>query len=91
MSPQRDRREVIPAEREGPERERVAWQRAEERTQWERIQQWREKDPGFNSEGGTARGGIVTLTGCRGTKPPYRVLRRGFTTDILGLFQLVMR
>ncbi len=35
--------------------------------------------------------GIVTLTGCRGTKPPYRVLRRGFTADILGLFQLVMR
>ena len=46
MSPQRDRREVIPAEREGPERQRVAWQRAEERTQWERIQQWREKDLG---------------------------------------------
>ena len=35
--------------------------------------------------------GIVTLTGCRGTKPPYRVLRRGFTADILGLSQLVMR
>ena len=35
--------------------------------------------------------GIVTLTGCRGTKPPYRVLRRSFTTDILGLSQLVMR
>ena len=37
---------MIPAEREGPERERVAWQRAEERTQWERIQQWRGKDLG---------------------------------------------
>ena len=37
---------MIPAEREGPERERVAWQRAEERTQWERIQQWRRKDLG---------------------------------------------
>ena len=35
--------------------------------------------------------GIVTLTGCRGTKPPYRVLRRVFTADILGLSQLVMR
>ena len=46
MSPQREPREVIPAEREGPERERVAWQRAEERTQWERIQQWRGKDLG---------------------------------------------
>ena len=46
MSPQREPREVIPAEREGPERERVAWQRAEERTQWERIQRWREKDLG---------------------------------------------
>ena len=28
MSPQREPRETIPAEREGPERERVAWQRA---------------------------------------------------------------
>ncbi len=46
MSPQREPREVIPAEREGPERERVAWQRAEERTQWERLQQWRGKDLG---------------------------------------------
>ena len=46
MSPQREPREAIPAEREGPERERVAWQRAEERTQWERIQQWRRKDLG---------------------------------------------
>ena len=35
--------------------------------------------------------GIVKLTGFRGNKPPYRVFRRGFTTDILGLFQLVMR
>ena len=46
MSPQREPREAIPAEREGPERERVAWQRAEERTQWERLQRWREKDLG---------------------------------------------
>ena len=37
----REAGEVIPAEREGPERERVAWQRAEERTQWERIQRCR--------------------------------------------------
>ena len=43
MSPQREPREVIPAEREGPERERVAWQRAEERMHWERIQQWRRR------------------------------------------------
>ena len=42
----REPREAIPAEREGPERERVAWQRAEERTQWERLQQWRGKDLG---------------------------------------------
>ena len=46
MSPQREPREVIPAEREGPERERVAWQRAEERMHWERMQQWRGKDLG---------------------------------------------
>ena len=44
MSPQREQREAIPAQREGPERERAAWQRAEERSQWERIQQWRRKD-----------------------------------------------
>ena len=46
MSPQREDREVIPAEREGPERERAAWQRAEERMHWERIQQWRRQDLG---------------------------------------------
>ena len=46
MSPQREPREAIPAEREGPERERVAWQRAEERTQWERLQRWRGKELG---------------------------------------------
>ena len=45
MSPQQER-EAIPAERKGPERERAAWQRAEERMHWERIQQWREKDLG---------------------------------------------
>ena len=32
--------------------------------------------------------GIVKLTGFRGTKPLYRVFRRGFTTDILGCFSL---
>ena len=46
MSPQREPREAIPAEREGPERERVAWHRAEERMHWERIQGWRGKDLG---------------------------------------------
>ena len=45
MSPQQEPR-GDPGEREGPERERAAWQRAEERTQWERIQRWREKDLG---------------------------------------------
>ena len=35
--------------------------------------------------------GIVKLTDFRGTKPPHRVSRRGFTIHILGLFQLVMR
>ena len=38
-----------------------------------------------------ALGGIVKLTGFQGNKPPYRVFRRGFIPDILGLFQLVMR
>ena len=46
MSPQREPREAIPAAREGPERERVAWQRAEERTQWERLERWRGKELG---------------------------------------------
>ena len=46
MSPQREPRETIPAQREGPERERAAWHRAEERMHWERIQQWRGKDLG---------------------------------------------
>ena len=46
MSPQQEPREVIPAQREGPERERVAWHRAEERMHWERIQQWRRQDLG---------------------------------------------
>ena len=46
MSPQQEPREVISAQREGPERERVAWHRAEERMHWERIQEWREKDLG---------------------------------------------
>ena len=46
MSPQQEPRETIPAQREGPERERVAWQRAEERMHWERIQQWRRQDLG---------------------------------------------
>ena len=46
MSPQREPWEVIPAARAGPERERVAWQRAAERTQWERLQRWRGKELG---------------------------------------------
>ena len=46
MSPQQEPRETIPAQREGPERERAAWHRAEERMHWERMQQWREKDLG---------------------------------------------
>ena len=46
MSPQREPREVIPAQREGPERERVAWHRAEERMHWERIQQQQRQDLG---------------------------------------------
>ena len=46
MSPQREQREAIPAGRDGwggPERERVAWQRAEERTHWEQLQRRRGK------------------------------------------------
>ena len=44
MSPQREQREAIPAGRDGwggPERERVAWQRAEERAHWEQLQRRR--------------------------------------------------
>ena len=46
MNPQREQREAIPAGRDGwggPERERVAWQRAEERTHWARFEQERGK------------------------------------------------
>ena len=46
MNPQREHREAIPAGRDGwggPERERVAWQRAEERTHWARFEQERGK------------------------------------------------
>ena len=46
MSPQRERREVIPAERDGWERERVAWQRAEERAHRVRFQRGRGKELG---------------------------------------------
>ena len=45
-SPQREQREAIPAGRDGwggPERERVAWQRAEERAHWEQLQRRRGK------------------------------------------------
>ena len=31
------------------------------------------------------------LTAYRGTKPPYQVSSRGFTTDIFGLSHVVMR
>ena len=46
MSPQREQREAIPAGRDGlggPERERVAWKRAEERGEWEQLQRRRGK------------------------------------------------
>ena len=46
MNPQQEEREAIPAGRDGwggPERERVAWQRAEERTHWARFEQERRK------------------------------------------------
>ena len=46
MSPQREQREAIPAGRDGwdgPERERVAWQRAEECAHWEQLQRRRGK------------------------------------------------
>ena len=46
MNPQQEEREAIPAGRDGwggPERERVAWQRAEEREEWEQLQRRRGK------------------------------------------------
>ena len=47
MSPQREPREVIPAEREGPERERVAWQRADRaHALGADSSQWRRQDLG---------------------------------------------
>ena len=43
MNPQREQREAIPAKRDRWERERVAWQRAEERGHWARYQRGRGK------------------------------------------------
>ena len=46
MNPQQEERQAIPAGRDGwggPERERVAWQRAEERWEWEQLQRRRGK------------------------------------------------
>ena len=46
MNPQQEERQAIPAGRDGwggPERERVAWQRAEERGEWEQLQRRRGK------------------------------------------------
>ena len=46
MNPQQEEREAIPAGRDGwggPEREQVAWQRAEERGDWEQLQRRRGK------------------------------------------------
>ena len=46
LNPQQEERQAIPAGRDGwggPERERVAWQRAEERTHWARFEQERRK------------------------------------------------
>ena len=46
MNPQQEQRQAIPAGRDGwggPERERVAWQRAEERWEWEQLQRRRGK------------------------------------------------
>ena len=60
MSPQREQREAIPAGRDGwggPERERVAWQRAEERTHWEQLQRRRGKALGELGE--TEQAGVV--------------------------------
>ena len=70
---------------------------------WDRESQtrpWLDKDPlhhGLDYKRWAREGwvdiliGIVKLTGCRESKPPHRVFRRGFTDDILGLSQLVMR
>ena len=44
MNPQREERQAIPAGRDGwggPDRERVAWKRAEERWEWEQLQRRR--------------------------------------------------
>ena len=76
MSPQREPREVIPAEREGPERERVAWQRAEERMHWERIQQWRGRISG-NWRGGASGSGRSFTGGKSGSGSSWRKTAMG--------------
>ena len=60
MNPQQEEREAIPAGRDGwggPERERVAWQRAEERTHWARFEQERRKALGELE--GRSKAGVV--------------------------------
>ena len=65
MSPQQQERQAkIPAGRDGwggPDRERVAWQRAEERWEWEQLQ--RPAWPGARGTGETEQAGVVGAYG----------------------------
>ena len=59
-----------------------------ERKGWYLERSEGKQEPSSASTRSTKGPGIVKLTGFRGNKPPYRVFRRGFTTDILGCFSL---
>ena len=58
-------REVIPAKRDRWERERVAWQRAEERAHWARLQRGRGKGWGRVGESEQAAGVVGALRASR--------------------------
>ena len=77
MSPQREQREAIPAGRDGwggPERERVAWQRAEERAHWEQLQRRRGKALG-ELEKRSKRQREQLSKDCRGALGRFRLWR----------------
>ena len=77
MSPQREQREAIPAGRDGwggPERERAAWQRAEERAHWEQLQRRRGKALG-ELEKRSKRQREQLSKDCRGALGRFRLWR----------------
>ena len=70
MNPQQEQRQAIPAGRDGwggPERERVAWKRAEERWEWKQLQRRRGQALGHWRNGASGSGrrftGVTSSSG----------------------------